>query len=211
MLWEAATGERIRSLPCRQFAQFSPNGSYLVSRCLEGKELVLWDLHDKSWKSIPPCRTPVAFSPDDRLMAAQQMIYGAFVYDLVKQCDVGPTVCHKDILRGIAFSPDGKMVASASFDNTVKLWKWASQDEPQNLTNHRASAHGVMFSRDGRTLFSCGGDGVVRLWNVSTGQHIFAIGWEQGPIHRQVLSHDGRTLVTTHDYIDKMRFWRAIR
>jgi WD40 repeat protein len=126
LLWDAATGERLRELeglsPWRSGLAFSPDSEMIASASMH--TVNLWDVATGKklhiFEGHPYIVTGLAFSPDGKMVASasQDMV---LLWDAATGEGLLKLEGRWDIATGLAFSPDGKMVASISED-TVNLW-----------------------------------------------------------------------------------------
>jgi WD40 repeat protein/tRNA A-37 threonylcarbamoyl transferase component Bud32 len=157
---------------------FSQNGQFLASGSgggHRGGQLKLWDRDRSTWKEhpLPPgCGAPIAFSPDDELLAVVSPWFAIDLLDARTGQKARPTLQgHGWAIFGVAFDPRPNVsrLASASADRTVRIWDVRTgkeiQDPPLRHTN---DVRGVAFSQDGRFLASGGHDRVVKIWNAET-------------------------------------------
>lgn len=201
-LWDAATGEELRTLFGHQNyvirVSFSPDGSMLASFAND-RTIRLWDVetggtlhvigdNNQGWSQL-------AFSPDGRLIAYGAPHNSIKLWDVESRQVVKTLRGHRGSVRDVAFSPDGRQVASGSNDMTIKLWDVESGEEIMALTGHTFFVINLAFSPDGSQLASAAqgqDDNTIRIWNLETGE--LARGLDQGrnSVGGVAFSPDGR-------------------
>jgi WD40 repeat protein len=148
LLWDAATGQNIRSHPghswqAEAFA-FSADGKTLAS-VVERREptISLWNVATggeiRTLEATAPTKlaAPLAFSPDGRILAS-----GAewpedrtiSLWEVSRGKLLTQLRGHGGGVLSVAFAPDGKTLASGSADTTVLLWdvsRWQQAERPR--------------------------------------------------------------------------------
>ncbi|MFH0992128.1 MAG: caspase family protein [bacterium] len=152
-LWDAKTGEGIRSLkepgrgerpldcpPDIYSLSFSPDGKLLVAGCIDGT-IKIWDIAS-----------------------------GQFLISIE---------AHSNFVLSVAFSPDGKLLASSSgggygtnADFNIKLWELRTGRELKTFSGHSNGVSSVAFSPDGKFLISGSMDAKTKIWDVATGKEL---------------------------------------
>ncbi|MDB5389895.1 MAG: repeat-containing protein [Planctomycetaceae bacterium] len=175
-----------------------------VSDWTKPGELILWDVATRQVKYQLAFKQGVralAFSPDNRLLAAGTYTNEVVLVDVAKSTLLARWTAHAGGVNGLAFSPNGKLLASASVDRTVKLWDVILSSKPTEglplratLSGHTDMIFTLGFALDGKTLYSAGKDQKVFLWNVETRQ--LTTVWEdfQSVIESLAVSPDGNSV-----------------
>jgi WD40 repeat protein len=172
VVWDAQTGERLRTLPGhgldRNVVQtvslglaFSPDGGRLAVGRAEGKlgKLGVWDV-DRGEELVTLTGNPL-----------------------------GPAV---------AFSADGRRIARGGLDGVVTVWDVGTGKEMLSLRQERG-VWGVAFGRDGRQVLSFTADGTLRLWDAGDARELLAVpGAASDELGDLVVSPDGLRLVAAH-------------
>jgi WD40 repeat protein/serine/threonine protein kinase len=196
-LWFLATGDR-RVLRGHtgpvQRVDFLGDGDHLMSASVD-RTTRIWAL-PKAPAQVLQARnwiTTVAFSPDERYLAAGDQDGLVWRWDRGTG-KVAAWPGHRRNVVSVAFSPDGRTVASASLDGTVRLWEVTS-GASHILTGHTSDVLKVAFAPDGQLLASTGRDGTLWLWDVATGKGRSLPG-HQGEARALTFSPDGRLLAS---------------
>jgi WD40 repeat protein len=196
-LWDAATGQEVRSLKghTRQVTSvaFSPDGRRLASA--SGFEVKLWDAATgqeiRSLQGHTSDVFSVAFSPDGRRLASASG-FEVKVWDAATGQEIRSLKGHTRQVTSVAFSPDGRRLASASgFE--VKVWDAATGQEIRSLKGHTMQVDGVAFSPDGHRLASASGNR-VKVWDIATGQKTLTLEGHTDGIHCVAFSSYGQQL-----------------
>ena len=203
-LWDARSGEEIRTLPGRaggvSAIAFHPDGRRIALASWGVVEL--YDFEDgrldRSFGGHESYVYAVAFSPDGLRLATGGAEKLARVWDV--STGVALLTLSANRTRGLAFGPDGARLATVSEESLVQLWDTVKGTELSSYRGHRFVASGVAFSPDGRRLASGSADGTVKLWDAESNQPIVyhhpprrsAFRWITGV----AFSPDGRRAVT---------------
>jgi WD40 repeat protein/serine/threonine protein kinase len=141
----------------------------------------------------------VAFSPDDRMLAAGSGLEtepGELrIWDLTTGRAKAVVGSARGV-RSVAYSPDGEMLATGEFDDTAKLRDPQTGRVRATLYAHKGGVNGVAFSPDGALLATAGLDNQVKLWDVATCRERFTLRGHDQWVLSLAFSPDGETLVT---------------
>jgi WD40 repeat protein/S1-C subfamily serine protease len=202
-LWEAATGELLRTLSGHTSTVFSvvfsPDRRTLASGSYQ--EIKLWDASSGAVTrtfALPRNSSAyaVAFSPDGRILATGLTDNTAKLWDVATGKELCTLSGHAGSVSSVAFSPDGKALASGSYDNRIKLWDVGTAKELRTLSGHTDFVHSIAFSPDGKTLASGSGDCAVKLWDVVTGSSICTLYGHTRGVNSVTFSPSGETLAS---------------
>jgi WD40 repeat protein len=181
-LWNASTGERLRTLQGYISSiwsiAFSPDGRTLCSG--GGDRLIkLWDISTgKCYKTLSGHTGFVWY-----VVFAKG---GKAILSSGEDCterlwDVSTGQCRQTwqsgfrIMHTAAVSPNGQMMASSNEDYTIKLYKLASGNCCQMFHGHYADIVSICFSPNGQVLASGSSDRTLRLWDIATGKCLQSI------------------------------------
>ena len=111
---------------------------------------------------------PLAFSPDNRLLAICTEEKRIRILSIGDQTDV---TCdgHERKVQALSFSPDGKTLASAGFDGSIRLWDTKNGLLRLSIRNKLDPYVSVQFSSDGKSLFAISTDGTWTIWDAEFG------------------------------------------
>jgi WD40 repeat protein/serine/threonine protein kinase len=224
-IWEAKTGQELRSIPAHEnhvrSIALSPDGQSLASGSWD-KTVKVWDAQTGRGRYTLTGHQgevwSVAFSPDGKLLASaggNGQVNGELasaggngqvggelkLWDTITGSEVRSFRGHTDTVSCVAFSPDGQRLASgaAGTDKTVKLWDVRTGQELSTFRDHEQGVMGVAFSPDGHLLASCGSErsglGELKVWDATTGQVIRDLHRTRG-VWCVAFSPDGRRLAS---------------
>ena len=202
--WDVASGKLLPPLKGAVAGAgnslLSPNFKMAAYYSNRTKEVLLWDVeNDKELRKLSGV-SPIAFSPDARVMLGT--LYGDDEqYIGLWDTDTGKLL-HKLLNPfGIqpAFSNDGKYVA-LGIGTLLRQWEVATGKERAVANGHSGNVASLVLSPDGKTVITCATDMTVRAWDASTGkeQQQFDVGGSHSSVRGQVpaFSADGRYLLT---------------
>jgi WD40 repeat protein len=198
-LWDAASGEELRSLRGHQgnvgSVAFTPDGKTLASGS--------WDQTVRIW-------SPVTGEPGVVLEGQQPQ----------------PVSTSSGMLV-VAFAPDGKTLAST--DNginfelmrtkgcVVHLWDAATGKKRGSLQGHTGSIYCLAWSPDGRRLATGSCDRTVRTWEAATGKEVLRLAGQVGAVDSIAYAPDGKALafacrdVTVAEGKAEVKLWDLVQ
>lgn len=200
-IWDARTGELLRTLQGQQVAifslAFSPDGSRLASGDGVGT-VSLWDPRTGDLaRRIPGSDAvrAVAFSPDGKWLAAANAAgvvraWSAGTGAPLFQTPAGPE------RASLAYSPDGALLYTGSAAGRVDVLEAATGKTLRGFAAHGSPVLALRFTRDGKLLASAGQDGLVKLWDPAAGALVRALPPLKGEVRGLGFSPDGRRLAT---------------
>jgi eukaryotic-like serine/threonine-protein kinase len=176
LLSDAATGAEIRALPGNNVhslqVRFSHDGSRLAVVTGDGT-LQLWSADGArllfTLGSPGPFRSPVAFSPDNRLLACGRS--GAVVIWNVADGKPVRTLSHSgQFASSLAFHPDGtRLVAAAVAAKDISdlfVWEVETGQELLTMRHPLAQITDLVFTPDGHRLLGASGKTVL-CWDAT--------------------------------------------
>ena len=212
-LWDAATGETIRTLGSdvgpMAYVSFSRDGRRLASSDYSGNVRV-WDTATgQLLRTFQGTVTRVALSPDGRHVAFTAQVAMLEVRDVDTGAEVlAPTFAHKGPVMSLAYSPDGSKLVTGGWDQTAAVWDAATGRRLHTLSGHRHSVGQAEFSDDGSQIITASWDNSPMLWNAATGQPIRSFTGHEDTVTGAALSPDGRW-VASSSLDNTVRIWDA--
>jgi len=202
-LWDAATGQQIRSLEGHSdwvsSVAFSPDGRYVLTGSAD-KTARLWDATTgqqiRSFVGHTDQVRSVAFSPDGRYILTGSHDKTARLWDAATGEQIRSFTGNKGMVESVAFSPDGHFVLAGGYDKTAHLWDAATGRQIRSFAGHTRWVNSVAFSPDGSSVLTGSSDGTARLWDAATGQQIHLLAGQTGWVDSVAFSPDGRSVLT---------------
>jgi WD40 repeat protein/serine/threonine protein kinase len=144
-------------------------------RLTGGNSVVLRELRGAQPKATLNCRAPVAFSPDEKILATVASDSANIIlWDVGTHQQLASLAENKAYrVYTMAFSPDGRTLAAGVGDGTIQFWGVPTGGRLSTLAGHRQPVYALAFSPDGRTLASASNDGTVKLWHLATGREVY--------------------------------------
>lgn len=212
--------------PERKTIRFSGNFNYVAfSRDLrmfasaEEADVKLWDIStSKQLRSFKAegLLNFAEFSPDGRLMAAEDPEHSIVIWDLVADREVRRLKGHSGEINDIRFSSNGELLATASADKTARIWRIDTGILQATLEGHTQGIQAVYFSPDGKRIATAGEDRAVKLWDLATGSLLMNLPEHQtfkksnrgGYPYRVLFSPDGKRILATGRFMN-IAVWDA--
>lgn len=136
----------------------------------------LWDTATgkkiPGWPGEKKFNAPLAFSPDDKFLAAVQergkSDRNVILWDFKKEQIVAQFPIADMACRRIAFSSDGKLLAiGGEYRSTVQVYAIATRKEIARWRPHERLVS-LTFSSDGATLITGGEDSTILVWDLKS-------------------------------------------
>jgi sugar lactone lactonase YvrE len=224
MLWDIATGERIRLY--REHAQrdgqvymldFTEDGSQFVSVGSDGTA-ILWDTEsgDIVREFEHGIRiSGVDISPDGTLLATATGDFGngenlIYLWNLQTGELIHTMAGHTRLASDVRFHPSGDYLVSSSWDGTIRLWDVATGAALRQFTGHSGSTFGIAFTTDGEIMLTTSQDTSVRMWDFATGEELHRFDQHTDWVQEVVFTPDNRFAVSAGQD-NAARIWRINR
>src|SRR5262249_49327064 len=153
-------------------AQFSPDGSHLVTTSARGVQVWSIDsvgaLRSARYFEIEN-KTPFLAAMADPTQNGKSMLTIANDVILVwrSSFDGQPIQLkgHAGGVRTARFSQDGRWIVSTGIDGTAKLWDATNGGVIATFSGGKISISDAWISADSRRVLTTSGDGIVRIWD----------------------------------------------
>ena len=182
---------------------FSPDSTWLVSGCVPGESLNIWDVAtarlSKEFKGPgTDWIQAIAVSPDGARIAAGDADGSATVMDAATGAEVHFfRMATGGTKKSLAYSPDGQLLAGTGEDSTQIDIRDAQTLRPTaRLTGHTGFVYSVAFSSDGHPLASASGDRTVRVWEVAAARCVAVLTGHTDEVFTATFLPDGKRLAT---------------
>jgi eukaryotic-like serine/threonine-protein kinase len=202
MVWEVASGKRVKALPVGnsiRSAAVSPSGGWVAVGDRVGTVRVFDLAEDRLVLDYQQGSTVngVAFTRDGLTLASAGTDGSVIIFDIPGNRNrFTLTAGHSGPVYGLAFSPDGERLATAGWDRTVIIWNTRDGIPIKKFTAHDEGVWAVTFAPCGKVLATVGQDGKIKVWDAETGQELARFGGHRGTVHTIRFNEDGSQLIT---------------
>ena len=203
ILWDAATGQSIRSFQEHaaevKSVAFSPDGRQVLTGSSDSTA-ILWDAATgqqlRAFHGHTDQVVSVAFSPDGRQVLTGSWDGTAILWDAATGQKIRTLRGHTDRVNSAAFSPDSRQVLTGSSDHRAILWDASSGQQLRSLQGQSGWVTSVAFSSDGHQMLTGSWDGTAIMWDGATGQQMKRFRGHTSWLWSVAFSPDGRQVLT---------------
>ncbi|KIK53827.1 hypothetical protein GYMLUDRAFT_207105 [Collybiopsis luxurians FD-317 M1] len=205
-IWDAATGEKVRSLEGHtgnvSSVAFSHDGSHIISGSYD-TSVRIWDVSTGINLQILEGHTDavrsVALSTDGSRIVSGSDDKTVCIWDVNSGVNMQTLTGHTDYVLSVAYSNDGLHIASGSCDCTVRIWGARTGVSVQTLKGHQEWIQAVAFSLDDSRIISCSNDLSICIWDVITGAKLQTLEDHTGCMLSVAISSHGSHIVSGSD------------
>ncbi|MEM0925417.1 MAG: c-type cytochrome domain-containing protein, partial [Planctomycetota bacterium] len=152
----------------------------------------------------------IAFSPDDRSLAAAGGLTGAYgrvtLYDASSGLLLQEFLSKGDAFYAVAFHPNKPLLAAAGYDRVIRIWDTSDGEQVAKLKGHNGPIFDLAFSPSGNVLASACADETVKLWSIPSGQRLDTLGQPEGEVNAVDFSKDGKFVIAA-SADNRIRVW----
>ena len=211
ILWNVATGEKVREFPFEQGRDVSAIAFDPTSGTANepwraatnwGHNVRLWNLETgetiREFEGQTRLVQDVVFSSDGAQIIATGddqilRVWAVATGEIVQTIEL-PSNSHF-----IALSPDDQTLVTNSSDNSLFVWDLATGELLNELIGHDERIEAVKFSHDGQYLLSGSDDTLLILWDVATGKIIRRLEGNYGRIWDVDFSPDDHYMLSVSE------------
>ncbi len=160
-LWQASTGQQIRTLPGRPYgpvtlAVFSPDRKTVMTVTEHNQLVVLCDVATGRQTALPSIRrgviTALSVRPDGKVALTGDGSGVVRLWDVTTRAAIGDPLRHEGPITTAAFSPDGRSIVTASADKTTRLWDATTGQGIAPLMENEGPVVELAFSANGKVI-----------------------------------------------------------
>ncbi|MDK2980658.1 MAG: hypothetical protein PWQ55_1005 [Chloroflexota bacterium] len=198
-------------------ADFSPDGSSLLTTSMDSWLVTLWDVTNGDVQtSLSGFETAAPVYSAHFGADGQHVIWVARatvqLQDIASQ-EMGPSIGHEDFVSSVALAPDGSQLATAAagtidgeFVPAVYLWDPAT-GETNSIMSNPDYFNAVTFSPDSKLLAAAAGKNIL-MWDAASYQPVATIATDGDDLSILAFSPDGRSLATA-DRSGAVTLWQV--
>ncbi len=199
--------------PSVTVAEFSPDGSQVLTASIDDATARIWDAATGKPVGVPMTHqygvTIAHFSPDGRTVITGSTDGVAQVWDAATGKTRGAPMKHPRVLESAEFSPDGQKILTVSVSTgwPAQLWDATSGKLLGDQDQYTEMVQSAEFSPDGLRVVTVSQSGTVWMWDAESGQAIGQPITGSAPFVAARFSTSGRTLLTRS--FDTLQLWNV--
>ncbi len=192
-------------------AHFSPDGSEVVTACVDGNARV-WTVPDGRLVRTLAAGSFLAsarFSPDGRWVATVAGDGVARVFDWRSGKLISVERGHSGQVFDARFSPTSRFILTSSTDDTARVWEAATGHQVFALRVHTNFVYDAEFSPDGRSVVTASEDHNAVVWDVSAAAGAVDLQGNLGAVNSVAFSPSGSEIATASED-QTVRLWSVV-
>jgi WD40 repeat protein len=202
IVWDANTGEELRTLKGHQASvfsgTFSPDGRRIVTGSMD-KTAILWDAATgeqlRKFEGHESDVMPVGFTPDGK-----QILTASYVtirlWDAASGKKLRTFAGPPDTYFSAGFSRDGRQLATGAWKGGIVVWNGCETPSVRMMHAPDERVEAVAFSRNGQQLLTGGRSGAVISWDTTTGKKALQFDGHSSDVRSAAVSPDGKLAIT---------------
>jgi WD40 repeat protein len=162
--------------------------------------LMIWNTADGELigpqRSVPSPATGLAFSPDERWLAAACADGVVRLWE-ARAGESAPSLSLPNPSgRILRFSSDGRWLAVGGYEGGIHIWQMNSSQKPRWRFQHKHRISDMDFDPSGQRLITASYDDTAQIWSLADGARVGAPLRHSGRVNSARFSPDGKRVVT---------------